>query len=202
MNAAYDPNVRFAALMIAALSAIVPAVHAQPSAGSNRVLSPTTVAYWQQHDNGDGTGSLDLLVLWRGSPGWFFRSGGTSGGGGAHGGFGQWQATHWMTYGDVTLTLDLKSTSKDFNPATTVVTILDREIALRDTNVVLIDAADSGTPMIIGARYVDPRFSGTDAVAAIVKRTAELFEFLQCDVTLPDANQQAMMALVCGQMRR
>jgi hypothetical protein len=74
-------TMRFAALMIAALSAIVPAVHAQPSAGSNRVLSPTTVAYWQQHDNGDGTGSLDLLVLWRGSPGWFFRSGGTSGGG-------------------------------------------------------------------------------------------------------------------------
>jgi hypothetical protein len=107
-----------------------------------------------------------------------------------------------MTYADVTLTLDLKSTSKDFDPATTVVTILDREIALRDTNVVLIDLADSGTPMIIGARYVDPRFSGTDAVAAIVKRTPELFEFLQCDVTLPDPNQQAMMALVCGQMRR
>ena len=176
-------------------------VTAQPSAGSNRVLSPTTVAYWQQHDNGDGTGSLDLLVLWRGSPGWFFRGAGTAGGGDAHGGFGQWQATHWMTYGDLTLTLDLKSTSKDFDPATTFVTILDREIALHDTNVVLIDAADSGSPMIVGTRYVDPRFSGADAVAAIVKRTPELFEFLRCDVTLPDANQQAMMALICGQMR-
>jgi len=44
-------------------------------------------------------------------------------------------------------------------------------------------------------------FSGRDAVAAIVKGTPELFEFLRCDVTLPDAKQQAMMALVCGQMR-
>ena len=34
-------------------------------------------------------------------------------------------------------------------------------------------------------------FSGRDAVAAIVKGTPELFEFLRCDVTLPDAKQQA-----------
>ncbi len=47
--------------------------HAQSTAGSNRVLSPTTVAYWQQHDDGDGSSSLDVLVLWRGNPGWFLR---------------------------------------------------------------------------------------------------------------------------------
>jgi hypothetical protein len=45
-------------------------------------------------------------------------------------------------------------------------------------------------------------FNHNEAPDAIVKRTPELFEFLQCDVTLPDPNQQAMMALVCGQMRR
>ena len=72
---------------------------------------------------------------------------------------------------------------------------------LRDTNVVLIDGADTSTPTTVGTPYIDRRFTGTDAVAAIVKRTPELFEFLQCDVTLPDANPQAMMALMCGQMR-
>jgi hypothetical protein len=194
-------RIALAFLVTLAAATISPIVHAQTSAGSNRVLSPTTVAYWQQHDNGDGTGSLDVLVLWRGTPGWFLRGNGTSGGGGPNGGFGQWQASHWMTYGDITLTLGFKSTSKDFDPASTVVTIFDREIALQDTNVVLIDGVDSGTPNIVGTRYVEPRFSGQDAVAAIVKRTPELFEFLRCDVTLPDANQQAMMALVCGQMR-
>jgi hypothetical protein len=174
---------------------------AQTSAGSNRVVSPTTVAYWQQHDNGDGTGSLDLLVLWRGTPGWFLRGNGTSGGGGVHGGFGQWQGSHLMTYGDITLTLGFRSSSKDFDPASTIVTVLNRDIALQDTNVVLIDDVDSGTPDIVGTRYVEPRFSGRDAVAAIVKQTPELFEFLRCDVTLPDANQQAMMAIVCEPMR-
>jgi len=186
----------------AALVAVAVAIsaHAQTSAGSNRLLSPTTVAYWQQHDNGDGTGWLDLLVLWRGSPGWFFR-GGSSSGGGIHGGFGQWQGTHAMTYGDVTLTMEFTSESKDFDPASTVVKILDREIPLRDTNVILIDGADSTMPIVVGTRYVDPHFIGRDPVAAVMKRTPELFEFLRCDVTLPDRNQQAMMALVCGQLR-
>ena len=186
--------------LIAMVLAIA-AARAQTPAGSNRTLSPTTVAYWQQHDNGDGTGSLDLLVLWRGSPGWFFRGGSSSGGGGVHGGFGQWQGTHAMTYGDVTLTMEFTSQSKDFDPASTVVKILDREIPLRDTNVILIDGADSKTPTIVGTRYVDPHFAGRDPVAAVVKRTPELFEFLRCDLTLPDSNQQAMMALVCGQLR-
>jgi len=106
-----------------------------------------------------------------------------------------------MTYGDVTLTMEFTSQSEDFDPATTVVKILDREIPLRDTNVILIDGADAKTPTIVGTRYVDPTFTGRDPVAAIVKRTPELFEFLRCDITLPDPNRQAMMALLCGQLR-
>lgn len=186
--------------MIAAASAAGP-IDRQPSAGSNRVLSPTTVAYWQQRDNGDGTGFLDVLVLWRGTPAWFLRGNGTSGGGGGHIGFGRASITHWMTYGDVTLTVDLSSRSNDFDPATAVVKILDQEILLRDANVIMIDGVDSSTPSFVGTRYVEPRFTGKDAVAAIVKRTPELFEFLRCDIVLPDANQQAMMTLLCDQMR-
>src|SRR5262249_44374493 len=159
-------------------------------------LSPTVVAYWQQHDNGDGTGSLDLLVLWRGAPGWFLAGGSSSSSGALRGGFGQWQSTHWMSYGDSTLRLAFNSTAKGFDSNTTVVTILDREIALRDTNVVLVDGADSGAPSVSGVRYVEPHFAGSDSVAAIIKRSPELFEFLRCDVTLPEPNQQAMIAMI------
>ncbi len=106
-----------------------------------------------------------------------------------------------MTYGDVTVTMQFTSPSKDFKPDTTVVKILGRDIALRDTNLVLIDGADTATPSIVGTRYVEPSFRGTDAIAAIVKRTPELFQFLRCHVTLSDASQQAMMAQLCGQMR-
>jgi hypothetical protein len=54
--------------VLAALTAT--GTHVQTSAGSNRVLSPTTVPYWQQRENRDGTGPFVLPVLWRGSPGW------------------------------------------------------------------------------------------------------------------------------------
>jgi hypothetical protein len=106
-----------------------------------------------------------------------------------------------MSYGDITLTIELSSQSKDFNPATTVAKILEQEIALRDTNVVLIDGADSGAPTIVGTCRVEPQFTGSDPVAAIVKRSPDLFDFLRCDVTLPDTRRQPMMAFICAQMR-
>jgi hypothetical protein len=89
----------------------------------------------------------------------------------------------------------------DFDPATAVAKILGSEIELRDTNVVLIDGVDSGAPTIVGTQHVDPAFTGRDPVAAIVKRSPDLFEFLRCDITLPDLNQQAMMSFLCGRMR-
>src|SRR5437868_1960036 len=101
------------ALGMLVVAAVVGSAHAraQTSAGSNRVISPSVVAYWQQHDDADGTGRLDLLVLWRGTPGWFMRGGGTSGGGGMNGGFVEWSGYHTMTYGDVSLTIELRSSS-------------------------------------------------------------------------------------------
>jgi hypothetical protein len=173
----------------------------QPSSASNVVLSPAVVAYWQTHDNGDGTGSLDLLILWRGTPGWFLRGDGSSGGGVGGGGFGHWTISHTMTYGDVSVSFDLISSSPDFDPATTVAQILGSEIGLRDTNVVLIDGVDSGPPTIVATQHVDPAFTGRDPVAVIVKRSPELFEFLRCDITLPDPNQQAIMSFLCGRVR-
>ena len=89
-------------------------------------------------------------------PGWFIRGGGASGGGHEHGGFGQWHLDKWMTYGDITLTFELTSQSRDFEPATTVLKILGREIALQGTNVVLVDDADSATPSIVAMRYSRP----------------------------------------------
>lgn len=186
------------ALALVVLAAV--AAHAQTSAGSNRVISPTVVAYSQQHDSGDGTNSLDLLVLWRGTPGWFMRGDASAGGDSGRGGFGHWTMTHTMSYGDIRLTIRLQSTSKEFEPATTVLSILDREVPLRNTNVVLIDGADSGTPTIVGTQHVDPTFAGPDAIAAIIKRSRDLFQFLQCDAALSDPVQGAIRAR-CEQMR-
>jgi hypothetical protein len=175
--------------------------HAQTSSGSNRIVSPSVVAYYLVTQRAHG-GVLRLLVLWRGTPGWFMRAKGGSGAGGSGGGgFGRWDSSEWMSYGDVTLTIDLTSDSKDYDSAATKATILGREFLLRDVNVVLIDGADSGNPQVLRALRVEPEFTGHDAVTAAVKRSPELFAFLQCDLTLPDPRMQPMMSFLCGQIR-
>jgi hypothetical protein len=101
-----------------------------------------------------------------------------SGGVGTSSGFGKWHIHHSMSYGDITLMMEFKSDSKDFPPNSTVATILGRGIPLRDTNVVLIDGADTNNPTIVRTLHVEPQFVGNDAVAAIVKRSPELFDWL------------------------
>jgi hypothetical protein len=174
---------------------------AQTSAGFNRVISPAVVAYWQSHETGAGAGSLDLLVLWRGAPGWFTRGTSSAGGGEMSGGFGKWSAYHWMSYGDLTLMMEFRSDSKDLPPESTTLTVLGRDISLRDANVVLIDGVDTGAPTIAGTERVDPLFLGADPVAAIVKRSPALFDFLRCDAIVSDTQVQTIIESICRQMR-
>ncbi len=163
--------IRVAVLAFCAASApsLSTPARAQTTQSSNQIISPAVVAFSQTRDNGDGTGSLELLVLWRGAPGWFLK-GNSNSSTDSHGGFAQWRATHWMSYGDTALAIEFTSASKDFDPVSTTVKILGRDFVLSGTNVVLVDGADSGQPTVVDARHVDPRFSGPDAVAAVIKR--------------------------------
>jgi hypothetical protein len=162
---------------------------------SERIASPTVVATYGTHDGGDGTSILDLLVLWRGSPGWFTQGNGNSGGGGAHGGFGYWYSYRWATYGNITLMVE-------YDSARNTAKIRGREISLRDTNVVLMDGVDTANPTLVGTRWIDPQRFGTgDPVsnAMLIKGSPELLDFLRCDLTLPDGAMQTMMASLFAQ---
>src|SRR6185369_11217154 len=56
---------------------------------TSRVASPTVVASWMSHENYVDGKATTLLVLWRGTPGWFTKGGGgSSGSGGSAGGGG------------------------------------------------------------------------------------------------------------------
>ena len=136
---------------------------------------------------------LDLLVLWRGRPAWFTRGGaGHSSGGGGSSSDGS--GGEWISYGGLTLGLDIKAD---------VVRIKDQEISLRDTNVVLVDFVDSTAgATIVATRWIDPHLARTgDPVTAIIKRSPELFDFLRCDLHVPDAATEAMTTWLCAQLR-
>jgi hypothetical protein len=169
---------------------------------TSRVVSPTVVASWSSHENYADGSTITLLVLWRGTPGWFSKGGrgSGSGGGGGSGTSGSY-AYEYVSQGGLTFVME-------FDYDKRIVKILNQEISLKETNVVLVDFVDSTNgPTIVGYRWVDPapptpdERSPADPIAAVVRRTPELFEYLRCDLSLSDPLMKAMMPIICGQMR-
>jgi hypothetical protein len=166
---------------------------------TSRVSSPTVVASWVSHENSADGSATTLLVLWRGTPGWFTKGGGRGSSGSGGSGQSGSSAYHYLSEGGLTFTLEFDYDRK-------IVKLLNQEIPLDETNVVLVDFVDSPNgPTIVGYRWVDPvpaaQSSPVDPVVAVIKRTPELFEYLRCDLSLPDPVMNAMMPVICGLMR-
>jgi hypothetical protein len=70
--------------------------------------------------------------------------------------------------------------------------------------VLLIDDVDSTTgPRIVGAAHVPQAVveSFVDPLVALIGRSPELLDFVQCGVPMPDPNMQQWMELRCAQLR-
>lgn len=182
---------------------------------SSRVVSATVVAAYHVHTGSAGAEALDVLVLLRGSPAWFNRTGrsGILSGGKSGTGTGHATASYWAEAGGITTTFETDSELATVHlsiVSSTMGAVFDRPIAPADTNVVLVDAIDRGGKPTVETRLIDPRLSGEgDTIASIVRRSPAIFEFLQCDVTtaaatVPDApilGLRAMTPAVCNEMR-
>ena len=193
---------------------------AQLGGGSNSgtgPVSPSVLATSMTVMSAPGRGTLELLVLWRGAPGWFMRTGGQGGsgssssGGGLEGGLQV--RVESISQGGVSLNLR-------FEPKSRRLWILDREVALNDGNVVLVDGVDEAAgPRVVATLHIDPAFDTAvdlppgmpggppgarrpDAVPAqtFIRRAPELVEFLQCDVRAPNANayEQKIFDMWCS----
>ena len=174
------------------------------STGGTAPVSPSVMATHMCVLDAAGQGTLELLILWRGSPGWVVKGdGGGSGGGGSAGGSvpGGRSAmirSAWVSQGGVSLNVR-------FDPAARKVWIQDREVALDDANVVLVDGVDSPAgPQIVRTLRIDPEYDTTVdllpggpvgrgprtrpqavPVQTFIRRSPELVEFLQCDMPVP-----------------
>ena len=155
---------------------------ARSSGGGNTMISPTVFASWVTERVGNDSDQLRLLVLWRGTPGWYFvpggRIGGSSGGAGTH---------STIEYGDVRLTLDFS--------AGDAVVINGREVHLGTDNVVYVDDVDA----IAGARVVrtsriPSRMPGSAGqIGLAIRDVPEVVTYLQCDARASDAQRQMMI---------
>ena len=184
------------------------------SSGGTGPVSPSVMATDMCLMSEPGKGTLELLVLWRGSPGWWRKgNGGGSGsaGGGASMGAGPspMMRTAWISQGGVNL-------SVRFDPVSRVAWILDKEVPMQDANVVLVDGVDSADgPQVIGTLRIDPAFDtatdlppgmltaqppGSARLSAVptqtfIRRSPELVDYLQCDARLPNVTQYEQQAV-------
>jgi hypothetical protein len=188
-------SLRIVFSLIAILIAM-PALHAQTSS-SSRPLSATVIGTYVTRN-----GELTLIVLWRGSPGWFSRGGsGSGGGGGGSSSAGREVGSLWFTQGG-------KSFSIDFDYTAGIARLLEQEIRLPETNVVLVDDVDSASgARIVGRHWVDPKLPerpaldpgasaadqslamiASDPILVAIRRDPALGAYLQCDVPVPVPN--------------
>jgi hypothetical protein len=196
------------------------------STGGTAPVSPSVLATDMCVVDAAGNGTLELLVLWRGTPGWFQKSaGGASGGSGGGsagsvmggGGPAPMIRSSWISQGGVNLTVR-------FDPSTRKAWIQDNEITLENANVILVDGVDSlAGPQVVRMLRIDPEYetkvdtlpygppgrgprTRPMAVSAqtFIRRSTELVEFLQCDTRLPDASayEQQVFDMWCGWVRQ
>jgi hypothetical protein len=170
------------------------------SSSTSRFVSPTVVASWTARTHAGDTDTL--LVLWRGSPGWFATTGAAGGG------------ASWASGGNGREYQNVRAGGREFTleffDDRRVVKILNQEISLTETNVVLVDGVDSlSGPAIVERLWIAPgpplppiaRGAAADPVAGVISRSPELIEYLQCGVPIPDSAMNAVVDVVCRRMR-
>lgn len=164
------------------------------SSSGDRAVSSSVIATWVSHPGETGRSTLDLLILWRGTPGWFM--GGSGGIGGGSGSYGTATTFHEVWAGGHKLEFTIDPDARNLK-------ILGESFSLADVNVLLIDQADSAAgPRIVRTLWVDPEYPAEPfRIELVIRRSSELLEFLRCDAQLRDALQQAMMAFICAQVR-
>lgn len=156
---------------------------ARSSSGGNTAISPTVFATWVTERVGQDAEQLRLLVLWRGSPGWYFvpgsRIAGSSGGrGGTH---------STIDYGDVHLTLDSGADDTLF--------INGHEVHLGTDNVVYVDDVDAaGGARVVRTSRIPPKMPGSAGqIGLAIRDVPEIVTYLQCETRAADPQRQMMI---------
>lgn len=152
--------------------------------GGTGVISPVVVAQWFTNRKA-GVEELELLVLWRGTPGWFLQPGGIGGSRAPDS-----PAYTWIKYGDVTLSLD-------FDAARRIVTIQGKTLALSDSNVLFVDSVDTPNgPHVAGMMAIARAMPGSSGqIAPMLSNSPRIMSFLRCDAGNDSPRKEVLQPL-------
>jgi hypothetical protein len=148
------------------------------SGGSTAPASAVALVTWMFHRTEQGP-DPGLVVIWRGSPGWFYGKGSSGGSGG--GSRDAYNAS--LRYGDVDLSFSLT-----FQPR--ALKILETPVEIGANTVVLVDDVDGADgPRVVTTLPLDLSgiTSGMDLeqLGSILRESAQASAFLKCEVFLP-----------------
>ena len=154
--------------------------------GGTSVVSSTTLAMQSVRLAGN-TRTLQLLVLWRGSPGWLYKGGSTRGG-------GTESPTMSSERGDVKVEVNMDAAAGQ-------IWVQGKPHQLGSANVILVDHVDdSDGAQVVGMLTIDPHLEGpnSDGLMHALKVAKELREFVQCDTKMPDESMQRRHESSCS----
>lgn len=166
---------------------------------SSQDISARVVASLITRMEPNGAEQLELLVLWRGAPGWFVgeraqpRSAGGTSTGGAAGSFEQ-----RLSFGSVTLNLAFDAQSRTLR-------IQDRTVAVPRSNVIVVDGADDPKRLeVVETLFVPvPASSSRLSLERIFRGTPRLLDFANCDAPFPAARPpRPGVEMLCARLRR
>ena len=152
------------------------------SGGGNTMISPTVFASWVTERVGNGPVQLRLLVLWRGTPGWFFVGGGriaTSSDGA--------RTLLTIEYGAVRLKLS--------HGAGDTISVNGREVHLGTDNVVYVDDVDAPAgARVVRTSRIPSNLPGSEGqIGLAIRDVPEIVAYLKCDARASDAQRQMMI---------
>lgn len=150
---------------------------------SSEVVSPSVVATWTTVP---GRPTIDLIVLWRGQPGWQRATPRRqSSGDGAN------QFVSSVEYGPVSLTVT-------FDRASRKALINTIEVDLRDDRIILVDDVDSRLK-VVGTLPLAADLTG-DFIASAIRQSAPAVQFLQCDLNSPAVANSPVFTRLCARV--
>src|SRR4030095_4364273 len=182
-----------------ALAQTVPQQPRESASCQSDIVSSTVVSTVCGHRQGDNA-IVDLVILWRGTPGCFQRNGtGGSGGAGSRS-FGAGTngvVSHSQYYGEVTIAF-----RADFDIGSA--TIGQSTIKLDHLNTIVVDDVDRDW-RITNTRWTDPALPLVgDWNLMLAKRSREFVRDLQCDIPMPAPPPlpQVPVLTVCDKLKK
>ena len=165
----------FAVTLLALVGSLVQAASPKPlnqvrreTSGGSSVVSPSVLASYSLGRDSDGLLAAEILILWRGSPGWSMRR--TMTGSSMSG--GSLDREGIVNFSVKVGGLDLEAS---YDSRSRTATILGEHVELKDANVVLVDKVDSPDgPIVLKTTTAAPTKDIAASVAKILRDSPEL----------------------------